>query len=759
MPNPKPRIRIRFGCLTLLIIGAGIFLLCLNGYRAVISSMPDRAGKIRLSGLSAEVRVIRDGFSVPAISASSRRDLFLALGYVTAQDRLFQMELSRRAAAGRLSEWLGPEAAALDSLMRKIGLAEAARQTARSLSPESAEILDAYAAGVNASAGPGGSRVPVEFRFLNAAFEPWTAADCISVLRLFAWQADSRWLTEPVRQALSPGMKPDRGGKIPAELSDRLLSILDTAVRKSEPEGLTPDPLSGTFGLAVSGTRSYSGRPLLIFVANAAVQIPSPWYQAVLRCPDFEASGFTVPGYPLVLAGHNGSTAWAFSSSGEKRSPWRPVSWDESANPVLKRDTLAVLNAADIPIEIGRTLSGPLVCRIPAKPGTSGNMTGVILEWAGLEPADETAVLLNMNRSTTAAEFLAKSAGLRLPGFSWITADTQGGAGISGPVRSASNRPAGTVWITAGDFRCEGTLDRPVPADSRSLPRFSRLSAVWPDSQTVSLSDCRRLLADAVSIRSSHLVRLALPALTGPQRSDSAEAAGLRLLSAWDGDTRTGSPAAALAETFLDRLGPNLIPDGSEPLASGIAMRIPSLRLDILQDILTKPGAAKARAEAIRKSFADAVSAMKEKQGADPDAWNWGSVHELQFDHPLGGRWPFQSFFKTDPFPMGGSQSTVESWPHRAGGPQFHIVSGPSARLIVDLSDFDRSVSCLSTGQSGQVMDLHYRDQMSLFTAGSFRQDLWDKDKIERLGGSVLVMEAGQMPRVKTQKDSRPPGT
>ncbi|MDM7924602.1 MAG: penicillin acylase family protein [bacterium] len=741
MPSPKPRIRIRFGCLTALIAGAGLFLLCLNGYRAVISSMPDRAGKIRLSGLASEVRVTRDGFSVPAIDASSRRDLFLALGYVTAQDRLFQMELSRRTAAGRLSEWLGPEAAALDSLMRKIGLADAARHAARSLSPESAEILDAYAAGVNASAGPGGSRVPVEFRFMDASFEPWTAADCISVLRLFAWQADSRWLVEPVRQALSPGMKPDRGGKIPAELRDRLLAILDAAVRKPEPAGLTPDPFTGTFGLAVSGPRSYSGRPLLIFVANSAVQIPSPWYQAVLRCPDFEASGFTVPGYPLVLAGHNGSTAWAFSASGEKRSPWRPVSWDESANPVLKRDTLTVLNAADIPIETGRTPSGPLVCRIPAKPGTAGGMTGMVLEWAGLEPDDETAVLLNMNRSATAAEFLAKSARLRLPGFSWIAADTQGGAGISGAVRPASNRQEGTVWITAGDFRCDGILDRAIPADSRSLPRFSRLSAVWPDSQPVSISDCRRLLADAVSVRSSHLVRLALPALTGLQRSDSAEAAGLRLLSAWDGGTRTGSPAAALAETFLDRLCSNLIQDGSAPSAAGLAVRIPSLRLDMLQDSLTKPGAAKTHAEAVRKSFADAVSAMKEKQGADPEAWNWGSVHELRFDHPLGGRWPFRGFFRTDPFPMGGSQTTVESWPHRPGGPQFHIVSGPSARFIIDLSDFDRSVSCLSTGQSGQVMDLHYRDQMNLFTAGGFRQDLWDRDKIERSGGSVLRME------------------
>ncbi len=315
---PRPKIRIRFGCLTALIAGAGVFLLCINGYRTVVSSLPDRTGKIRLSGLSAEVRVTRDSYSVPAIAASSRRDLFFSLGYVTGQDRLFQMELSRRTAAGRLSEWLGPEAAAVDSLMRKIGLADAARQAAMSLSPESAEIMDAYAAGVNASAGPSGSRIPVEFRFLNAAFEPWTAADCISVLRLFAWQADSRWLTQPVRQALSAVPKPDKDRQIPADPSDRLLAMLDAAVRKPEPEGLTPDPLMGTFGLAVSGPRTYSGRPLLIFVANSAVQIPSPWYQAVLRCPDFEASGFMVPGYPLVLAGHNGSTAWAFSPSGEK---------------------------------------------------------------------------------------------------------------------------------------------------------------------------------------------------------------------------------------------------------------------------------------------------------------------------------------------------------------------------------------------------------------------------------------------------------
>ncbi len=228
--------------------------------------------------------------------------------------------------------------------------------------------------------------------------------------------------------------------------------------------------------------------------------------------------------------------------------------------------------------------------------------------------------------------------------------------------------------------------------------------------------------------------------MTRAQRTDSVETAGLRLLSAWDGDMRSGSPAAALAETFLDRLSSNLIQVGSPPVAAGLAMRIPSLRLDMLQDSLTRPWAVKSHVAVIEKSFADAVSAMKEKQGDKPEAWNWGGVHELQFDHPLGGRWPFRDFFKTHPFPMGKSMSSIEGWAHASGGPQFHIVSGPSARLIIDLSDFDRSVSCLSTGQSGQVMDLHYRDQMNLFTGDNFRPDLWDKEKIERSGGSVLKM-------------------
>jgi penicillin amidase len=744
-----PRTRLRFGCLTALIAVAGLFLLCLNGYRTVISSLPDRTGKIRLSGLASEVRVTRDGYGVPAISASNRRDLFFALGFVTAQDRLFQMELSRRTAVGRLSEWLGAEAAATDSLMRKIGLAEAARETAGSVSPGSAEILDAYAAGVNAAAGPRGSRLPVEFKFLNAAFDPWTAADCISIMRLFAWQADSRWIVEPARLALSAIPHRDKNKGIPADLSNRLIAMLEAAVRRPEPEGLTPDPFRGTFGLAVSGSRTQSGRPLLIHVANAAVQVPSPWYQAVLRCPDFEASGFMIPGYPLVLAGHNGSAAWAFSPSGDTRTPWRPVTWNESAQPVLKRDTLTVLNSAAIPIEIGRLPSGPLVCRNPMKPGIAGNITGVVLEWSGLEPLDETAVLLSMNRAATAAEFLSKSAGLRLPGFSWIAADTAGGAGISGDRRDRKARTGGSLWIVSPDLRCIGSLDIALPPDSRSLPRFSRLSAVWPDTQRISLLDGRRLLTDPVSLRASFLIGLTLPALTGKARTDSLETAGQNLLSEWDGNMRPGSAAAALAETFLDRLCGNIIQDESNQAATALAKRIPSLRMDVLQDRLTMPGAAKIHAAAIEKSFVDAVSAMKEKQGANPEAWNWGSVHELQFDHPLGGHWPFQGFFRTDPFPMGESESTLESWFHRAGGPLFRIVSGPSARLIIDLSDFDRSVSCLSTGQSGQVMDYHYRDQMNLFTGDNYRPDMWDRDKIERSGGSVLIMQPGDYPLKK----------
>jgi penicillin G amidase len=736
---PKPRRKIRLGCLTALAAGAGLFLLCMNGYRIAMSSYPYASGRLSLPSLTGEVRVVRDGYGVPAVSAANRRDLFFASGYVTAQDRLFQMELSRRAAAGRLSEILGAGALGADSLMRKVGIAEAAAASAATLAPASAEALDAYAAGVNAAVGDGGGRLPVEFKLQAAVFEPWTAADCIAVLRLFAWQADSRWLTAPVRRALAA--TGPAGGAVPDRLNRTLLAVLEAATRNPFPEGLAADPFGSTFGLVLSGRAALSGKPLLVHAPGAAVQIPCPWYQAVLRCPDFEVSGFTVPGYPLVLSGHNASAAWAFSPSGAVDSPYRTVEWDEASGPKLKTDSLRVWNGAAVPVRTGRTPRGPLICLSPA----GAHPAGLALEWPGLEPFDETGPLLAMNRAGTAAEFMSRSERLRLPGIVWIAADTSGGVAVSGTRLPASGVGNGFLWIAAPGFRCRGRLD--AAANAWNRPRFDGLASALGRADSLSVSDVRNALADEGSAIDAAILNPLVPGLSSVRRSDSTEAAALRLLAGWNGETRAGNPAAALAETFLDRLSANLFGNGPDAAADSLVLRLPSVALPALAERLAGPGRIREAPAVAEKSFREAVARLKAAQGPDPGSWNWGGLHTLKFRHPLTRQWPFMEnrlfrmVFVSGPFPAGGSPSSAGGWVHRPGGPPFPVVSGPSGRLIVDLADFDRSASALSTGQSGQYMDGHYRDQIDLFMSGDFKSDLWSQGKIERSGGNALVLE------------------
>jgi penicillin G amidase len=739
---PRPRRKIRLGCLTALAVGAGLFLLCMNGYRVAMSSFPYASGRLTLPSLSGEVRVVRDGYGVPAVSAANRRDLFFAFGYVMAQDRLFQMELSRRAAAGRLSEILGSGSLGADSLMRKVGLAEAAAASAAALAPASAEALDAYAAGVNAAAGAGNARLPVEFKLQAAAFEPWTAADCIAVLRLFAWQADSRWLTAPVRRALAPAGP--AAGAVPDRLNRSLLAVLEAATRNPVPEGLAADPFGSTFGLVLTGHAALSGKPLLVHAPGAAVQIPCLWYQAVLRCPDFEASGFTIPGYPLVLSGHNASAAWAFSPSGAVDSPYRIVEWSESSGPTLKTDSLRVWNGAAVPVRTGRTPRGPLISLPPG----GAPAAGLALEWPGLEPFDETGPLLAMNRAGTAAEFMSRSERFRLPGIVWIAADTSGGVAVSGTRLPSSGGGSGFLWIAAPGFRCRGRLD--AAANAWNRPRFGRFASALGRTDSLSVSDIRNALADAVSALEYTLVNPLVPGLSSVRRSDSTEAAALRLLAGWNGETRAGNPAAALAETFLDRLSANLLGNGPDAAADSLVLRLPSVLLPALAERLSGPDRTREASAVAEKSFREAVARLRAAQGADPGSWNWGGLHTLKFRHPLTRQWPFMEnrlfgmLFTSGPFPAAGSPSSAEGWIHRPGGPFFPVVSGPSGRMIVDLADFDRSASALSTGQSGQYMDGHYRDQVQLFTSGDFKSDLWSQNKIDRSGGSVLVLTPGK---------------
>jgi penicillin amidase len=305
-------------------------------------SLPQTKGEIRLAGLGANAEILRDRYGIPHIFAASAEDASFALGFVHAQDRLWQMEMSRRVAAGRLSEVVGASGLETDRFLRTLGVRRAAEANLRTLDGETRKALEAYASGVNAFLATN-PILPVEFWLTGARPEPWQPADSVAWIKMMAWDLGGNWRNELLRMRLSKTLSlarihellpPYPGDKPPliADLKELYGSMEREAVRLAENRGQTtisvrenkswsdpdfPDNEGlGSNNWVVSGERSASGKPLLANDPHLGLTAPPVWYFAHISAPGINVIGSTLPGVPGVILGRNERIAWGFTNTG-----------------------------------------------------------------------------------------------------------------------------------------------------------------------------------------------------------------------------------------------------------------------------------------------------------------------------------------------------------------------------------------------------------------------------------------------------------
>lgn len=287
--------------------------------------LPKINGTLRLRGLRNSVEVIRDTWGVPHIYAQNRDDLFSAQGFVTAQDRLWQMDLNRRLAQGRLSEIFGEITFNTDHWLRVIGLGRGAENDLAHADDELREVMEAYARGVNAFIETHRSRLPIEFTLLHYKPEPWRPVDSLSWAQLMAWGQGLNWDSELVRGAVIDRIGVERATQLLGEYSpsnplilheqsyiemfDRIGEELKTAHLALH--GITP----ASNNWVVDGAKSETGKPLLANDPHLPLQMPSLWYEVHLVSPEIQAAGVTLPGLPGVVLGHNAEIAWGVTNS------------------------------------------------------------------------------------------------------------------------------------------------------------------------------------------------------------------------------------------------------------------------------------------------------------------------------------------------------------------------------------------------------------------------------------------------------------
>jgi len=460
------------------------------GWALMRGAEPQLEGELLVQGsseagsfvLSAPVRIERDPHGIPTITADQVNDAAYALGFTHAQDRLWQMETQRRIGAGRLAEVFGEAALDNDRFLRALGIRRAAQAQWERMAPASRELLQAYAAGVNAAVAR--TRVwPPEFLLLGVKPEPWTPVDSLSWSLMMAWDLGGNWTTEMMRLRLSAALevaridevlppypgdeypetrdyaalyrelglaKPDRASTIAGLASvDSTLQRLQQAAPPSGIEG------AGSNNWVLAGSRTTTGSPLLANDPHLGLSTPALWYFARLKTPDLEIAGATLPGLPLVVLGQTAQLAWGFTNTGpdvqdlyieaiDPADPQRYRTPSGTAAFETHEEVIRVKGGAEHRITVRRSRHGPVISDAGTLKGVDLGPYALALRWTALEEdVDLIAAGMAMARARTVPEFIQASQRWTAPMQSMVVADTEGRIGMVAagrvPVRRADN--------------------------------------------------------------------------------------------------------------------------------------------------------------------------------------------------------------------------------------------------------------------------------------------------------------------------------
>jgi penicillin amidase len=379
-------------------------------FRVARSALPQLDGSVHVDGLSAPVSVTRDEHGVPTVQAGSLEDLFLAQGYVTAQDRLWQMDVIRRFAAGELAEVLGPDLVEHDREQRILGMRQAARKSVELASPQDRRYFEAYAKGVNAFINSHESSLPLEFRILGYKPQPWLpedstliAAHMVKDLNHYLYRhalekekilarlgpeltadlyVNSSWRDRPPT-VMHPAFTPDEKNTEPEDEEEgsddgksiAWFSILDEI----------ETPVLGSNNWVISGAHTTTGKPLLSNDMHLGHQMPNLWYETHLRSGNFDVAGVSLPGLPYVIVGHNQRIAWGFTNIGPTVEEVYVEKFDAAgqyqtghgwSQPDHRHEIIHVKGKPDVSVDVTITRHGPIITAL-----VPGETRQIALRW------------------------------------------------------------------------------------------------------------------------------------------------------------------------------------------------------------------------------------------------------------------------------------------------------------------------------------------------------------------------------------------
>jgi len=800
--------------IVLIALGAGAWL-----YSIARSALPQLDGTLQVQGLTASVTVTRDGHGFPTIAADSFDDLFFAQGYVTAQDRLFQMDGMRRYAAGELAEVVGESQAEHDRQQRILGMRDSARKNLAMATTDDRAQLEAYARGVNAYIVSHRDRLPIEFRILGYTPKPWTPEDSWVIGTYMVQDLSSTPRDALTREKILATLGPELTADLyvnrswrerPPTVSRPSLDVNGPVQDEDEDEDEDDDSDSsvaqllravsdlgrpdlfpnerffdsdlravGSNNWVVSGAHTVSGKPLLSNDMHLGHQMPNLWYAIHLRCGQFDVAGFSLPGFPYVIGGHNQRIAWGFTNIGPTVEDLyvetfnaagqylTPKGWQQ---PARRQEVIHVKGKPDVTLEVQLTRHGPIVSEL-----APGETRQLAMRWTLYDGIRNPFFAVDAAQNWD--EFRRAFSQFDAPGQNVVYADVDGNIGYQAtgkvPIRatgdgslpedgsndehewigyipfdklpSVFNPPSGII-ATANSRISPDDYANSISSEWEAPWRVERIYKVLESGKKFSAADMLALENDIYSELDRFVAERLVYAVDHVKSASARAHSAADILRQWDGRMIASSAAPTIAVRAQEELQRLLLEPklGAEQKGSEADLSWKSYHWMMetvwLDNVLQKqpkrwlPDNYNSYDELLAAAVDMAVNGPDAPQ--DLNSWKWGAQNSVEIQNPVLGKVPLlRHWTGTGVQPQSGSAYTVKAVTGR---------TGPSERITDDLANLDQSTFNLVTGEAGNFLSPLYMDEWEAWYKGYTFPWPFSEQAVEAARAHQLRLEPGK---------------
>ncbi len=788
---------------------AGLLLIAFGGGAWLFTSLPVSEGKMVLDGPKDRIEIYRDDAGVPSIFARSDEDAYFALGYVHAQDRLWQMDSLRRLALGKLAEILGARALTSDKFMRTLGFGKLAEEQFSTLDAPVRQALVSYAAGVNAwlEQRPYGAvrALAPEFIMLGFRPEPWRPTDSLLWGKVMALQLSGNWQDEILRARMLKRLKPEQVSRLwppfpeapktagNAEKNVPLSGIenTDTVLQAlaESPLGLLRAPRGASNAWVTGSAKNATGKPILANDPHLGFAAPILWYLARIETPGLKVTGATVPGVPFTILGHNADIAWGITSTESDLQdlfmeqavpgdPRRYLARDGFKAFETGKEVIKVRNAPDVTIRVRKSVHGPIISDVlRAAPVRGGSVLALSATY--LKSGDKTPqAFYRLNRARDWQSFTTAMADFHAPQENVVYADRKGNTGFMAPGRvpirrSGKGRYPKEGWTGKQDW--SGYIpfqDLPqafnpksnqfIAANNKIIPddypyfitedwapsyRAERIASLLSEKAPLTPERTVEYQRDSVSLMAREL----LPLMLGVKPVTKRQRRVYGWLGEWKGDMARRKSEPLIFSAWLRQLSRAIYADELGPLFKNYWSLSPRFVATVLRedriwcDDVTTPDKETCGGRVLL-ALDRALDSLESQFGKDIRKWEWGAVHKARFAHPLFGDIlegvPVLGKLVNLEIDVDGGGYTVNRGASRVSDSMapFQSIHGPGLRAVYDLGDLSKSRFIIATGQSGNPLSPHYRDQLAPWRDGVTLKLDRNRDDFAKGGNKPLIL-------------------